>query len=84
MPVGILWTGNSSRTIPNESGNTPPPMPCSARPTIISAQAVAERADDRADREGAERDGQEALLAEHVAEAPEHRRGDRRGEEVAR
>ena len=35
MPVGISARGNSSRTIPNESGNTPPPMPCSTRPTII-------------------------------------------------
>ena len=35
MPVGIFSRGNSSRMIPNESGKTPPPRPCSARPTII-------------------------------------------------
>ena len=40
MPVGILASGNSSRTIPNESGNTPPPMPWSTRPTIISGRSV--------------------------------------------
>ena len=32
---GSCSRGNSSRTIPNESGNTPPPTPCSTRPTII-------------------------------------------------
>ena len=30
MPVGTFSRGNSSRMIPNESGKTPPPRPCSA------------------------------------------------------
>ncbi len=36
MPVGTRSRGNSSRMIPNDSGKTPPPRPCSPRPTIIS------------------------------------------------
>jgi hypothetical protein len=35
MPVGTLSLGNSSRMTPKHSGNTPPPRPCSPRPTII-------------------------------------------------
>ncbi len=29
-------SGNSSRMIPNDSGNTPPPTPCTMRATIIT------------------------------------------------
>ena len=38
MPVGTRGSGNSSRTMPKDSGNTPPPMPWRARPTIMSVR----------------------------------------------
>ena len=41
MPVGIRSRGNSSRMIPNESGNTPPPRPCRPRPMIINVSESA-------------------------------------------
>jgi hypothetical protein len=81
MPVGTFSMGNSSRTTPKHSGNTPPPRPCSPRPRIISS-SESERADERPDGEQAEGDGQQALLAEHVAEAAEDRCGDRGDEQV--
>ena len=43
-----------------------------------------ERRDDRADDQRCEHDQEHALLAEHVAEAPEHRRRDRGADEVRR
>ena len=45
-------------------------------------ERMGEGADDRADGETAEGDRQQALLAEHVAEAAEDRRGDARHEQV--
>ena len=43
---------------------------------------VRQRADERADAEGAEHVDEHALLAEHVAEAADDRRGDRGAEQV--
>jgi hypothetical protein len=46
------------------------------------AEGAGEGADDRPEGEAAQGDRQQALLAEHVAEAAEDRRGDRGDEQV--
>ena len=75
--------GNSSRMIPKQSGKMPPPAPCRTRPATTTSRLRAERGDDRAGGEDAERDDEQAALAEHVAEAAEDRGADGGGEQVA-
>ena len=73
--------GNSSRMMPMASGKIAPPAPWMARPAIEHGQRAADGGDQRADAEDGQRDEQPALLAVHVAQAAEQRRGDRRGEQ---
>ena len=40
MPVATRSRGNSSRMIPNASGNTAPAAPCTARPAIRSSRLL--------------------------------------------
>ena len=83
MPVATRSRGNSSRMIPKQSGKMPPPSPWSTRPATTPSSVPDERRDEGARGEDAQRDHEHPALAEHVAEAPEERRRDGRGEQVA-
>ncbi len=76
--------GNSSRMMPNASGKTAPPTPWITRATIMTPTSSSSAATSEPDDERREHDHEHALLAEHVAEAPEHGRRDRRAQQVRR
>ena len=80
--VATRSRGNSSRMIPKQSGKMPPPSPCSTRPATTPS-IVPERPNEVARGEDAQRDHEHPALAEHVAQAPEERGRDGRGEQVA-
>jgi hypothetical protein len=58
--------------------------PLEAAPGDHERERVGQAGDDRPNREQRERDREQPLLAEHVAEAAEDRRRDRRDEEIRR
>ena len=75
--------GNSSRMIPKQSGKMPPPAPCRTRPATTTPSACPSAETTEPAANSAERDHEQAALAEHVAEPAEERRADRGGEQVA-
>ncbi len=81
IEVATRSRGNSSRMIPKASGKIAPAAPWMARPEDQHADGPADRAHERAQREHAEHAEQHPLLAVHVAETAEQRRGDAGGEQ---
>ena len=79
---GSWCSGNSSRTIPNESGKTPPPTPCSTRPTIISSSPLLSAHSTEPAANAPSETARKRSLPNMSPRRPEHRRRDRRGEEV--
>ena len=74
MPTFIRSGGNSSRMIPKLRGNTAPPAPETMPEGDQRPDVGSERAADAACEEDRERDDEQPLLAEAVAELAQDRR----------
>jgi hypothetical protein len=82
IPVGTRSGGNSSRTMPNESGNTPPPTPCSARPAIIRPRPSLSAHTTEPTAKSASEIARKRSLPNMSPSRPRIGRRDRRGQEV--
>src|SRR5436190_9266469 len=82
MPVGTLCLGNSSRTTPKHNGKTPPPRPCSPRPTIIRSSVLAKVQTSEPTAKQPREIASRRCLPNMFAQAAEDRRGDARHEQV--
>ena len=68
--------------IPKERGNTAPPAPWMTRPTSITGRVVASALTNDPTERATRTATMIALLAEHVADPAQDRRGDGRAEQV--
>ena len=73
--------GDSSRRMPNDSGNAAPPRPWTTRPTSTKRQGRRQGGDERAEGDRGEGEHQGALLARDVADPAEQRRRDGGGQQ---